>query len=274
MVIYMDLGQIISNSFKYPFYDFKRLVMVCILFALLLILPIGLIFNSDVVQILGLIAILAFMLIFPGFGISIIRKGSVQSEEIPSLRIGRNIVDTLKLLVLRILYMLVPIIIFLVMIFALGIGISGSGLDFQISYALSSFGTIFIISYIIYLIFSLLSVLAKARFAAHNSLVEALKIHKVLKDISDIGIGRVIGWFILMGVLLGILSFVCIFILFIPYVGFILYLCFALPIILIIDSYSLGLLYSSISNDYVDVDDGEYDLDEFEKEIKRLKYLN
>ena len=244
----MDLGQIISNSFKYPFYDFKRLVMVCILFALLLILPIGLIFNSDIVQILGLIAILAFMLIFPGFGISIIRKGSVQSEEIPSLRIGRNIVDTLKLLVLRILYMLVPIII--------------------------SFGTIFIISYIIYLIFSLLSVLAKARFAAHNSLVEALKIHKVLKDISDIGIGRVIGWFILMGVLLGILSFVCIFILFIPYVGFILYLCFALPIILIIDSYSLGLLYSSISNDYVDVDDGEYDLDEFEKEIKRLKYLN
>lgn len=71
-----------------------------------------------------------------------------------------------------------------------------------------------------------------------------------------------------MAILLGIVSIACILLIFIPYVGFLLYFCIAIPIILVIYYYSLGLLYSNI----VDGSGDDLDLDKFEKEIQRLKY--
>ena len=265
----MNISQIISNSFKYPFKNLKRLVVLCILFVLPIIFPIGLYYDSDVVVIVGIIVIFALILIIPGYTVSIIKKGSVVSDELPSLRIGRNIVDTFKLLILRIVYMIVPVAVFLILLFSMISTIFNGDFGFDIGGFLSTLGIVLLVIYIVYFIFEFLLIFARARLAHFNSLIESLKIHKVVKDIRNIGVGRVIGWYIVMAILLGIVSIACILLIFIPYVGFLLYFCIAIPIILVIYYYSLGLLYSNIVEGKYD---GDLDLDEFEKEIQRLKY--
>ena len=264
----MDLSQIISNSFKYPFKDLKRLAILCMLFVLPVILPIGVYYDSDIVSSLGIIVILVLILIIPGYTVSIVKKGSIESSNLPSLSIGKNIIDTFKLLVLRIVYMIVPIAVFLVLLFAAGSLIFTIGSVSDVFGFLSALGIVFLASYIVYIIFEFLLIFAKARLAHFNSLTEALKIHKVLKDIKSIGVGRVIGWYIVMAILLGVISIICALLIFIPYVGILLYFCVSVPIILVIYYYSLGLLYSNI----VDGSGDDLDLDKFEKEIQRLKY--
>ena len=55
-----------------------------------------------------------------------------------------------------------------------------------------------------------------------NSLVEALKLNKVFKDIKQIGVGKFIGWYIVMVILIGLIRFVAGFLVFVPYLGIIL----------------------------------------------------
>ena len=119
------------------------------------------------------------------------------------------------------------------------------------------------------LIFSLLSYIAKARLSKTNSLIEALKIHRVVLDIKKIGFLKFIGWCIVMAILLVIFGIIAFFVLFIHYIGLIVYLCVMLPIIYVIYNHSLGLLYSDLSDDENSED---MDLDNFEREIEYLKY--
>ncbi|WP_405295684.1 hypothetical protein [Methanobrevibacter sp.] len=50
-----------------------------------------------------------------------------------------------------------------------------------------------------------------------------------------------------MGIQLGIVSIITDLVIFVPYVGFIVYLCFVIPVIYLIYNYSLGLHYSDLS---------------------------
>ena len=120
---------------------------------------------------------------------------------------------------------------------------------------------------IAYLIFEFLLFFAKARLAYLNSLPEALKVHKVITDIKNIGIINIIIWLIVMVILMSVISFVSSFVVAIPYIGFLIYLCIVIPIMESIGNYSLGLLYSNI----VENDD---DLNKIEMEIEMLKYSN
>ena len=268
----MDLGQIISNSFTYPFKDLKRLVIVCVLFVFPLILPIGVICKSDIAIALGIIFLLVFILIIPGYTVAIVKNGISVSNELPSFKIGRSIVNTIKLILLRIVYMIIPVAVFLISLFVLvGSFSTIFSADFNAISVISTFATVLIVSYIVYFVFEFLLIFARARLAYYDSLVEALKIHKVIRDIINIGIGRVIGWYIVMAILLGFISFICILLLLIPYIGLAIYVCIALPIMLIINYYSLGLLYSNIAKGNLK-DDSGLDLDEFEREVQRLKY--
>ena len=62
----MDVGKIISNSFKYPFRNIAKLPILFILFILMAIVPIGMAMDNNYVVFFGVIGFFAFILIVPG----------------------------------------------------------------------------------------------------------------------------------------------------------------------------------------------------------------
>ena len=63
----MNFGNIILNSFKFPFKDLKHLGFVYLLFLILLILPAGVYIGNSIAMLIGVVGSLIFILIAPGY---------------------------------------------------------------------------------------------------------------------------------------------------------------------------------------------------------------
>lgn len=261
----MNVGKIISNSLKYPFRNLKKLPILFILFILIALIPIGMVSDNRYVLILGIIAFFIFILIVPGYLLSIVNIGLNESSMFPSINFGKNIYDTIRLFLLRVVYMIVPVAVFFIVWSTMG----ASSVDMLAELKVHSFLLTIVLGFlavlISYIIFEVLLFFAKARLAYFNSLSEALKIHKVIGDIKSIGVVNIIKWLVFMAILMVVVSYVSSLVMLIPYVGFIIYLGIVIPILESIGNYSLGLLYSNIA-------DNESSLDKFEKELDYLKY--
>ena len=244
----MNVGKIISNSFKYPFRNIKKLPILFLLFMLFALVPIGLIYDNKYALILGMVAFFAFILIVPGYLLSIVNIGLNESSLFPSINFGMNIYDSVRLWILRIAYMIVPAVVFFIVLSTMGASSMDMLREINIPGFLLAVGLIFIIVIVTYLAFEFLLFFAKARLAYLNSLSEALKIHKVVIDIKNIGILNIIKWLIVMAVLIVVVSYVSSWLMMIPYVGFLIYLGILIPILESISNYSLGLLYSNIAD--------------------------
>jgi hypothetical protein len=223
------------------------------------------IFDNRYISIIGFIAFFAFILIVPGYLMSFVQFGLNESSMFPSISIRKNIFNSIKLFVLRIVYMLVPAIVFFITLSTLGA--SGIGMLFELNITgfVLNLGLILLIILIVYILFEILLFFAKARLAYLDSLPEALKMHRVVGDIRRIGVVNIIKWLLVMAVLMVVVSVASSVVMMIPYVGFLIYLCIVVPIMESIGNYSLGLLYSNI----IDTPD---DLDRLDREIAFLKY--
>lgn len=263
----MEVGKIISNSLKYPFRNIKKLPILFVLFILAAIIPLGILFDNRYVTIFGVISFFLFILIVPGYLFSIVNIGVNESAVMPSLNFKKNIYDTLRLIVLRIAYMIVPALVFFIVLSTLGMLSIDMISNLRVLTFVLTAGLIFFIVLITYIIFEVLLFFAKARLAYLNSLTEALKIHKVVEDIRSIGIGNIILWLIFMAILLVVASYLSSLVMLIPYVGFLIYMVIVIPTLESIGNYSLGLLYSNIV-------DNDSNLDKFEREIELLKYFD
>ena len=254
----MNIGKIITSSFKYSFRNIQKLAILFILSLLFALVPIGLIYDNNYALVLGMIAFLAFILIVPGFLLSIVNIGLNESSLFPSINFGKTIYDSVRLWALRIVYMIVPATVFLIVLSTMGQSSVDMLAKIQIPNFILTVGLIFVIVLVTYLIFEFLLFFAKARLAYFNSLSEALKIHKVVIDIKNIGIVNIIKWVIVMVVLLVVFSYISSWLMLIPYVGFLVYLGIVIPLLESIGNYSLGLLYANIA-------DNERGLVKFEK---------
>ena len=265
--VVMNIGKIISNSLKYPFRNLKKLPILFILFILFSFIPIGVIYDNKYVLTIGAIAFFAFILIVPGYLLSIVNIGLNESSMFPSIDFGKNIYDTIRVLVLRIAYMIVPAAVFYVVLSTMGVSSIGMLADIKVhSFLLTLILMIFVVL-ITYVIFEILLFFAKARLAYFNSLSEALKVNKVVSDIRNIGIFNIIKWVIFMVILMIVVSYISSWLMLIPYVGFLIYLGIVIPILESIGNYSLGLLYSNIA-------DNDNSLDKLESTIQSLEYNN
>jgi len=242
----MDLSKIVFNSIKYPFKNIAKLPIIFVLFILMAIIPIGKLLDNNYMVLIGVIAFFIFILIVPGFFVGVVKKGSRESAMFPSLNLVNSIYDSIRMWILRIVYMIVPAIVFFIVLSTLG----PAGVNFiqtlQIRSFVATFGLIFLVILITYLIFEFLLFFAKARFAYLDSLSEALKIHEVIRDILNIGIFNIIKWLIAMVILMIVISWVSSAVMVIPYVGVLIYICIVIPIMESISNYSLGMLYSNI----------------------------
>ncbi|WP_458406233.1 DUF4013 domain-containing protein [Methanobrevibacter sp.] len=245
----MDFAKIISYSFKYPFKNIRNLLILFIFFILVSIIPIGIIYENNYVLTIGLISLFLFILIVPGYLFSFVKIGLNESSIFPSLNLGNTIYDSLKVLVLRMVYMVVPAIVFFIALSTLSVSGRELLLNFQIHSFLLNVGLSLVMVLAVYILFEILLFFAKARLAYLNSLSEALKVHKVIGDIRKIGIFNIIKWLIFMAILVIVASVLSAWIIAIPNVGFLIYFGIFIPILESIGNYSLGLLYSNIIDD-------------------------
>lgn len=243
----MDLSKLVLNSLKYPFRNIAKLPIICILFVLIAIIPIGMVSDNNYLISIGVIAFFLFILIVPGYFVSVVKLGTNQSKMLPSFNLVNNIYDSIRVTILRIFYMIVPVLVFIIALMVFGPKSRVLLFNLRILEFLATVGFVLVLIFIIYFIFEFLLFFAKARLAYFNSLREALKINEVIRDIRRIGIVNIIKWLIVMAVLLNVITFVTSFVNSIPYVGFLIYICIVIPIIESIANYSLGLLYSNIA---------------------------
>lgn len=243
----MDLSKIIFNSIKYPFKNIAKLPIIFTLFILIAIIPIGKLLNNNYLMLIGGIAFFVFILIVPGYFLNIIKIGSRESAMFPSFNLVNDIYDSIMVLVLRMVYMIVPVAMFFILLSTVAPASFNLLNDFKILSFLATFGLLIVIILVTYLLFEFLLFFAKARLAYHNSLSEALKVNKVIEDIRNIGIFNIIKWVLAMIALAIVVSVVSSFVITIPYVGILIDICVIVPIMESIASYSVGLLYSNIT---------------------------
>ena len=243
----MEIGDIISKSFKYPLNNGTQFMKVAVLY-LLLIVPVFfsvlmIIFaNSSAILVSAIITIicyLIFALIIGGYFLSVMKEGISSSNLMPEFDFSKNIVDSIKVWVLGLLFSLIPgIIIGILLLIVTRFGSSET-----------VFGGIICIAFIaliLEIIFCMLLSISLLRLANYDSLSEALNFSAIKEDLKAIGIGNLIVLLVVFGIISGAILFITGFLIFIPIVGTIIYIMFIVPYTYLAVCYGLGLMYSEI----------------------------
>jgi len=168
----VDIGEIISDSVKYPISDWKKLLTLGILF------------------LLSFLLIPAFLAI--GYAFRALKATIAGFDELPEFdEWGEMFIDGVKVFVVSIAYMIIPLIIIFAGIF------------------LQAGGIITVVGSILAIIFGLLLTIAIAHMAFNDSqLGAAFRISEILDVIADIGWVDYIIWYIVVIIVAGIISFI------------------------------------------------------------------
>jgi hypothetical protein len=245
----MEIGEIISESFKYPFNNGTEFLKVAVLF-LLFVIPaifsaLMLVSNNATVVIVAsavmIICYIIFALIAGGYFLSVIKEGINRSGLIPEYDLAKNIVDSIKVWVLGFIFSLIPAIILVILaVFVVGVG--------QLSQTALGVGVILLIlvALILEIIFCIFLTISILRLAHYDSLSEALSFSAIREDLSAIGIGKFILVYIIFTVIAFAIFFIGALITLIPIVGIIIFMMLILPYVYLAVAYGFGLMYSDI----------------------------
>ena len=243
----MEIGDILSKSFKYPLNNGTQFMKVAVLY-LLLIVPVFfsvlmIIFaNSSAILVSAIITIicyLIFALIMGGYFLSVMKEGISSSNLMPEYDFSKNIVDSIKVWVLGLLFSLIPGIIIGILLLIVT----------KFASSETVFGGIICIAFIaliLEIIFRMFLSISLLRLANYDSLSEALNFSAIKEDLRAIGIGNLIVLLIVLGIISGAILFITGFLMFIPIVGTIIYMMFIVPYVYLVVCYGLGLMYSEI----------------------------
>lgn len=249
----MDIGEIISESIRYPINDMDNIKYPLIVFGLLavpiLLMMLGFYLNNDslsvIFMVILIIGVIAFILIAPGYLLSVIKEGINRTGTLPEIQWGKNIVDTLKLYVVSFIYNIIPGIILFVLLMLVG-GISSTG---NTQAAGGAAIIVIIIYFIIAIVFALLLSVATLRLANTDSLGEAVAFSEVFEDLKKIGVLKLILLAIVIAIIATILALIGILIsVFVPIIGMFIAIMVIYLFLALFDSYAMGLLYSDIAN--------------------------
>ncbi|MEA4956321.1 hypothetical protein SDC9_03711 [bioreactor metagenome] len=262
----MEIVELFKDSLTYPTKQWDKLLILGVLFLIMGVFAIlqafGIVLNqyiaADILGIISFILAVIITLIIYGYTLSIVRKTVNKGDDLPEFDWGRNFVDGVKVLILSIVYYIIPVIITLIVIYATGAfqhlyqliafyAVSGSlaaAPESLLSAAGASFLTVFIVAAILFIIFGLLFLAAKAVLADTESLGSAVNMVDVFKKIGEISWGNYILWAILYAIIIFILSFVVNLISAIPVIGLIIAFLIIRPYIEIFAARALGLVYN------------------------------
>lgn len=266
----MNISEIIKTSITYPMNDSKTYLIfgiICLLASVSSIAT-ALTKNPYVSIIAGIISII-FILIVYGYNLNVLKLGIDKSEKLPEFDLVNQLVLGIKLIVVSFVYYLIPLIISIILAFAMGIpqGLvtlfssmvnatsttaiaSSAATNFLVSLGLFS-----IIVTILFIIFTFFAVMGQCRLAKTGSIKESVTFKGAFADMKSIGILRLIAFLIVLIIIVGIITFVVSFIF-----GLIIALAGVAGVIItsiiggllvnsyinLFGSYALGLLYSDV----------------------------
>lgn len=228
----MEITEIIKESFIFPANNLKALAIYIAITFVMGILVAGGIFSALGIQNSALYGILSFILfiiavlvgfILSGYEIDIIKTGIDLEDLAPDFDWKADLIRGIKAIIVAIVYFIIPAIITLIVAFitnvpgnivnvtqyinqtavnANGTVVANSLLemvpDSVMSGLVGSISITLLVAAVLFIIFSFIQVMANSRLANTDSLGEALNIPEAVKDISRIGVGKVIATLILV----------------------------------------------------------------------------
>ena len=275
----MNITEIIKDAFVFPSKNLKMLLIYIILSLLAGIFGIG----GIVVYLIGFISAEAFLWgglavilsmiigwLLSGYQISVIKSGIDQSDDVPQFVWWDNFITGFNNFIVSIVYFIIPTVIVVIagyltniygnfmavvseiisQLQGLILGTSSTFAFSALSQAMAnlvvSIAITAVVAVVLFVIFTFLQTMAQARLANTGSLSEALNIFEAAKDISRIGVGKVIAVIILVIIIVCIIQMVLSAIFnVVPILSFISII--VTPYLIFFTQRSIGLLYSDIA---------------------------
>lgn len=265
----MNLKEIIVDSVKYPISDTRKFLIFCalsILLSLSTIIPSYGINNDTLTIILTIVSLIVAFIIL-GYSVDVVKNGAERKDTLPDFDYLKQFIMGIKALILEIIYFIIPAVITILVASASGLFSSftsiiyssidamskGAGNLTSISAAIpqstittftNALTVTLIVGIILFIIFSLMSFTAFVRFAKTGSGTEALRFRQILKDMSNVGFGKIIVTLIVIYIISVLLIIVAALIGLIPYIGVFISLFVAQPFIILFFNRAIGLLYA------------------------------
>ena len=194
----MEIGEIIMDSLHYPLDNIKALVIYIVL-GIIAAFVLGVTGASaiaagqlnnvglGIVGIIGLIIAIAIFLLIDGYGLDVIKIGIDRENGSPEINIADQIIKGIKLLILGIVYLIIPIIIMILL----------SAINDTLG---------LIVGIILIIVFAFGLMMGECRLANTGSLGHALNIPEAFKDVTRVGIVKILAVIIVLMVLYLIIS--------------------------------------------------------------------
>ena len=261
------LIDLFKEALVYPTKDYKALLIFGVVFLVANLTSVlgswGIEINTTVIELLGIVSLILYF-VTQGYMLSVLKETINFGEDIPALDIFANLVDGLKLLVVEIVYYIIPTIIVLIVgwlsgtysavfkiVEFMGQEVTNTTVNATTmvntvpqEYWSALFAGLFCFSNLRRTLFGLLLEIAMCRLAKYDSIGEAINIKEVIGDIQEIGVGRYIGWYILLLIITIVLGIILGLFTAIPYVGILIGFLVIAPFIALFGTRALGNLYA------------------------------
>ncbi|HOI40227.1 MAG TPA: DUF4013 domain-containing protein [Methanobacterium sp.] len=223
----MEIGEIISDSIRFPSRDWTKILILGILFltSFIIIIPIFLVM---------------------GYCFRILKSSIAGFSELPDFdMLGEMFVDGLNVFIVTLVYFLIPIVVIIIGGWTSIASVSITGMaDPTIFIAL--LGGISLIGVVLAIVFGLMAIIAIANMALYDSeLGAAFRFGEILEQIAMIGWGKYLVWYIVMIVIGVIGGVVTSFLSQIPLIGMIIAILLIYPYLYIFYARSLALIFKS-----------------------------
>ena len=238
----MEIMEIIKDAFVFPSNNLEKLAIYIVLTVVVgLLIGGGIlmgVFSTMDAGYLVIIGIILFIigiilaLIMSGYQLGILKSGIDLNDEAPAFDWKNDLINGLKVLVVSIVYFIIPAII--VMIIGLVTNVPGNfmkiineatvapanatamanstgiAMDAVSQSTIAAFGTSLavtaIVAFVLFIIFAFIQTMGQARLANTGSLGQALNIPEAAKDITRIGVGKVIAVILLVVIIVAVIN--------------------------------------------------------------------
>jgi len=254
----MEITEIIKDAFHYPISDFKKflvlgipILILSVLFFVLILQAVGLseianlpakslanspLFSTFIITtLIFFVALIIGVIIIEGIQISIIRESINNNDILPSLEPVKNFVDGIKGIVLQIIYMFIPITIYMIIL----LGVASLGNDFAVVLVL----ILSVIAAIVFFILSAMYIVALGRFTETNSISEALQFGSIYDTARNIGLGKIIIVILVTNIISSFISLIGMILVNIPIIGFFIMTYILYNFFIMFNSRCYALLY-------------------------------
>lgn len=238
----MEILDIIKDAFIFPTNNLEKLaIYIVITFVVGLLFGGGVVLaalstmDASYLAIIGAILFILgiiLALIISGYQLGILKSGIDLNDEAPSFDWKNDLINGIKLLVVSIVYFIIPAIIVLIVGLITNVpgnlanlineaavapanatamaNSTGLSINAVSQSTISAFGTSIaitaMVAFVLFIIFAFIQTMGQARLANTGSLGEALNIPEAAKDITRIGIGKVIAVVLLVVVIVAVIN--------------------------------------------------------------------